>query len=165
MLTIEYRVIRNGPNLRVAVSDDTVKTDLVEIGSLKLQHLVDTVAAELVCGLLDISGSTVLAAETGLDELSAVLLQKLKGLQVCTCGDLDELRETISDLRLGECAEEGEIEEGLDGCVVGTETILVVAVVDADLDRDGGVNEANDGGGDTDEVGVSAVGSASETIQ
>jgi len=149
----------------VAVGNDAVKTNLVKVGGLELQHLVDSVATELVCSLLDLSRSTVLAAETGGDELGTVLLQKLKGLQVCTSGDLDELCETISDLRLGKCAEEGEVEESLDRSVVGTKTVLVVTVVNGDLDRDRGVNETNDGGGDTNVVRVSAVGSAGETIQ
>jgi len=49
------------------------------------------------------------------------------------------------------------------GGVVGSETVLVVAVVDGDLDRDGGVNQTDDGGRDTDEVGVAAVGGTGES--
>ena len=44
--------------------------------------------------------------------------------------------------------------------MVCTETVLVVGVVDADLDGDGSVDQANDGCGNADEVGVAAVGSA-----
>jgi hypothetical protein len=46
----------------------------------------------------------------------------------------------------------------VDRSVVCAETVLVVGVVDADLDRDGCIDQANDGGGNTDEVGVAAVG-------
>ena len=50
------------------------------------------------------------------------------------------------------------------GGVVCTETVLVVAIVDGNLDGDTSVDEANDGGGNSDEVGVSAVRSASKAI-
>lgn len=48
-------------------------------------------------------------------------------------------------------------------CVVCSKAVLVVAVVDSYLDRDGCVNQSNDGRWDADEVGVSAVGGASES--
>lgn len=44
------------------------------------------------------------------------------------------------------------------GCVVGAESVLVVAIVDGDLDADTGIDESDDGGWDTNEVGVAAVG-------
>lgn len=47
--------------------------------------------------------------------------------------------------------------------VIGSETVLVIAVVDGDLDGDTGVDEADDGGWDPDEVGVASIGSACET--
>jgi hypothetical protein len=48
--------------------------------------------------------------------------------------------------------------------MVSSKPILVVAIVDANLDRHGRVNKPNDSGWDPDEVGVSAVRSASEPI-
>lgn len=48
--------------------------------------------------------------------------------------------------------------------MVGAEAVLVAAVVDGDLDGDGGVDEADDGGGDADVVGVAAVGGAGEAV-
>jgi hypothetical protein len=144
----------------VTVSNDTVKTNLVEVGGLELQHLVDTSPVDLVGCILDLLLSTVGVAESGFDELLGVLVEEVECGQVSTAGDLDQLCETVPDLRSGECAEETEVEEGVLGCVVGTETVLVVAVVDTDLDRDGSVNQTNDGGGNADEVGVAAVGSA-----
>jgi hypothetical protein len=47
--------------------------------------------------------------------------------------------------------------------VVRSETVLVVAIVNGDLDTDTGVDQANDGGRDTDEVGIPSVGSASKS--
>lgn len=147
----------------MTVGNDTVKTNLVEVRCLELEHLVDTSPVDLVGCLLDLLLSTVGVAESGVDELLGVLVEKVKCGQVSTAGDLDQLCETVPDLRSGECAEETEVEEGVLGCVVGTETVLVVAVVDTDLDGDGSVNQANDGGGNADEVGVAAVGSAGKS--
>jgi len=47
--------------------------------------------------------------------------------------------------------------------VVRSETVLVVAVVDGDLDADTSINQANDSGGNTDEVGIPSVGGASKS--
>lgn len=48
--------------------------------------------------------------------------------------------------------------------MVGAQAVLVAAVVDGDFDGDGGVDEADDGGGDADIVGVAAVGGAGEAV-
>ena len=50
----------------------------------------------------------------------------------------------------------------MDGRVIGPEPVLVAAIVDGDFDGDGGVDEANYGCGDADEIGVAAVGGAGE---
>lgn len=147
----------------MAVSDDTVKTDFVKVGCLKLQHFVDAVTVDLVTCISDFLRSAVLATETGSNDLLGVLLEKLESFKVSTCGDLDQLCESVSDLGFRQSLEEGEVEEGLHGSVVGTQTVLVLAVVDGDLDGDGGIDETDDGGRDTDEVGVAAVGGTSET--
>jgi len=141
----------------VTVGNDTVKANLVEVGCLELQHLVDTSPVDLVGCVLDLLLSTVGVTESGVNELFGVLVEKVECGQVSTARDLNQLCETVPDLRSGECAEETEVEECVLGCVVGTETVLVVAVVDTDLDRDGCVNQADNGGGNADEVGVAAV--------
>jgi len=84
---------------------------------------------------------------------------------VSTGGDLDQLCESISDLSDWQGAEEAKVEEGVDWRVVCSQTILVVAVVDGNLDGDRGVDQTNDSGWYTDEVGVSAVGRTSETVK
>ena len=144
----------------MTVGNDTVKTNLVEVGCLELEHLVNTSPVDLVGCLLDLLLSTVGVAESGVDELLGVLVEKVKCGQVSTAGDLDQLCETVSDLRSGKSTEETEVKEGVDGGVVCTEAVLVVGVVDADLDGDRSVDQANDGCGNADEVGVAAVGSA-----
>lgn len=74
-----------------------------------------------------------------------------------TSGDLDQLCESVSDLRLGERTKEAEVEESVHGGMVSTETVLVVSVVHSDLDGYRSINQTNDRGGNTDKVGVSAV--------
>lgn len=77
--------------------------------------------------------------------------------------DLDQLGKTVSDLCLGECAEESEVEESVNRSMIGSETVLVVAVVDGNLDRDRCINQTNYGGGNSNEISVAAVGCAGET--
>ena len=171
MVTSWFRISTgvSGPSchndLRVAVGNDTIEADLVEVRSLELQHLVDTGTVDGVGGLFDLLGSALSTTEAGLDELLAVLVEKVKGWLVSTSGDLDQLCKSIADLGNWQSAQETEVEEGVNRCVVSTETVLVVAVVDGDLDGHRGVNETNNGGRDTDEVGVPSVRSTSETIE
>lgn len=147
----------------MAVGDDSVKTDLVQVRSLELEHLVNAAAVDLVGSITDLLRGTIRTTETGIDELGRVLLKELEGLEMSTCGDLDQLCEAVPDLRLGQSSEETEIEERVDGCVVSSQAVLVVAIIDGDLDGDGGIDETNDGGGDADEVGVPTVGGAGKT--
>lgn len=148
----------------MAVGNDSVKTNLVEVGGLKLQHLVDTSAVDLVGSIANLLGSTITTTEASGDELLTVLVQQVEGVEVGTGGDLDQLCETVADLGIGESAEECKVKEGVHGSVVGTKTVLVVVVVDANLDGDGSINQTNDSGGHTDEVGVSAVSRTSESV-
>lgn len=150
-------------DVRVSVCNNSVQANLVEVGGLELQHLVDSRPVDLVCSVPNLLRSTVGTAEASADELLAVLVEKVVGGLVCTRGDLDELGKTVSDLCLGQGTKEAEVKEGVHGSVVGTKTVLVITVVDGDLDRDGSIDQTDDSGGDTDVVGVSAVGSAGET--
>ena len=43
------------------------------------------------------------------------------------------------------------------GSVVSTQSVLIVAVVDGNLNTNTGIDEANDSGGNTDVVGAPAV--------
>ena len=147
----------------MTVGNDTVKTDLVQVWSLELQHLEDTSTVDLVCSIIDLLLGAVSTTEASADELLAVLVEQIESWEVTTSGDLDQLCESVSDLSLWKSAQEAEVEESVHWGVVGTETILVVAVVDGDLDGDGSVNETNDGGWNTDVVGVAAVGSTGES--
>lgn len=146
----------------MAVGNDTVKTNLVEVGSLKLQHLVDTSTVDGVSGLTDLLVVT-LATKAGSNQPLAVLVKKVECGPVATCRDLDQLGKAVSDLCLRESLQEREVQECVHGSVVSTQPVLVVAVVNGNLDTDTGVDEANDSGGDTDVVGVPAVRSTSKS--
>lgn len=122
--------------VRVTISNDTVEADFVQVWSFQLQHLVDASSVDLVTGLGDLLGSIIRAAEASLDDLFGVLVKQVKGWQVCTRGDLDQLREAIADLCLWQSAEEGEVKEGVDRCVVCAKAVFVVAVVHSHFDRD-----------------------------
>jgi hypothetical protein len=104
----------------------------------------------------------LLPAKRRADQLLTILIQQIIRILVRTRRDLDQLREPVPDLRNGQAAQEGEIQERAAGRVIGAETVLVVAVVDGDFDGYGGVDQADDGGGDADVVCVAAVGCAGE---
>lgn len=140
----------------MAVSDDTIKTNLVKVRCLKLQHLVDTSTVDGVSSLTNFL-VVALTAEAGSDQLLTVLVKKIKCGLVSTCRDLDQLSKAISDLCLRQGLQEREVQEGVHGSVVSTQPVLVVAVVNGNLDTDTGVDETNDCGRNTNVVGVSAV--------
>lgn len=77
--------------------------------------------------------------------------------------NLNELCKAVSDLCFGERSEEGEVEESVHWCVVGTQSVLVVPVVDRNLDGDRGVNESDHSCGNADVVRVAAVCCTSKT--
>jgi len=147
----------------VTVGNDTVKADLVEVWSLELQHLKDTSTVDLIGSVVDLLVSAIGTTEASANELLAVLVKQVESWEMATSGDLDQLCESVPDLSLWQSAEEAEVEEGVHWGVVSSQAVLVVAVVDGDLDGDRSVNETNDGGWDTDVVGVATVSSACET--
>ena len=71
-----------------------------------------------------------------------------------TSRDFDQFCKTVSNLSFRECAEKREVEEGVDGCVISAQSILVVAIVNGHFDRDRSVNQADDSRWNTDEVRV-----------
>ena len=89
--------------------------------STHLEHGLDTSVADLGTGCNDVLAA-LLVSETGLDELLSVLDKQVPDSLVADRGDFDELGETVSDLSNGESFEEGEVEEGVERSVVGTES-------------------------------------------
>lgn len=48
-------------------------------------------------------------------------------------------------------------------CVISTQAVLIIAIVDSNLDRHGSVDQTNHRGRHSDEIGVPAVGGTSES--
>ena len=86
-------------DLRVTIGNDTIQANLMEIGRFELQHLVDTLLVNFVRSITDFFASSISASEPSLDQFLAIFVQKIKGGKVGTRGDLDQLGETVSDLR------------------------------------------------------------------
>lgn len=142
----------------VTKGDDAVEADLVKVGGFELEHLKNAGAADCVGSLAEVGGCGVGTAEARANEVFTIAIEKLERAQVGACGYLDELGKAVADLADGQSAQEAKVEEGVDGGVVGTQAVLVVAIIDCDLDGDGSVNEADDGCRDADEVCVTTVG-------
>lgn len=123
-------------NVRVAICNYSIKSNLVEVRSLKLQHLVDACFVDRVCSLLDLCRCTITSSESSRDELLTVLVEQVKGRQVGARGDLDKLGKSVSNLGFGQRSEEGKVQECLHGCMVSTQSVLVIAIVDGNFDRD-----------------------------
>ncbi|KAI3493227.1 hypothetical protein L1887_42067 [Cichorium endivia] len=144
---------------RVTVGDHTVQANLVQVGRLEVEHALDGVAADLVGGCLELLGtrSRGVAAVGGVDEVLAVLGEQVPRVLVRAVEDLDELGRAVARLADGQRLEEVKVEEGVHGCVVGAQAVLELLVVDAHLDRDGGVDERDERRAHTDVVGAATV--------
>jgi hypothetical protein len=92
----------------VAIGDDTVQPNFMEVGCLKLQHLVNTSTVDGVSGLANFL-VIALTTKAGSDQLLAVLVKKIERGPVCARRDLDQLGKAVSDLCLGKCLQEREI--------------------------------------------------------
>lgn len=107
--------------------------------------------------LANLGRSIVRPSKLGVDQLLAVLVQEVEHLQVRARRNLDQLSKAVSNLCNGQCPQECEIQESVHGSMIGTQAVLVVAVVDGDLDTDACVNQTNDCSRHSNEVGVASV--------
>lgn len=62
-------------NLRVSVGNDSIQTNLMQVGGLQLQHLVDARTADLIRRLLHLLTCVICATKSGLDQLLTILVQ------------------------------------------------------------------------------------------
>ena len=99
----------------------------MQVGCLELQHLVDAIPIDLVGSGANFFGGAVTTAKTGSNDVFAMFVQEIKGLQVRAGRDLDELREAITDLSLWERSKETEVQEGMDWGMISSQPVLVVA--------------------------------------
>lgn len=102
----------------MAISDDTIKADFVQVGCLELEHLVDARFVDQISGSSHLVRRMISTTEAGDDKFRAVLLQEIKGGQMRTSRDLDELSESVTDLSFRQRSQEGEIQERLDGGMI-----------------------------------------------
>jgi hypothetical protein len=149
----------------MAICNDPIQSDLMQVRRLQLQHLMDPLPVDLIRRLDQLLRASIRSAKTLLNQLLAVLVQQVKGVEMRTSRDLDQLREAVADLSSRQGPQEREVEEGVDRGVVGAQTVLVIAVVDGDLDGDGCVDQSDDRGRDPDEVCVAAVSGTCESVR
>ena len=67
----------------MAVGNDSVKSNLVEVRGLKLQHLVNASAVDLVCGITDFLRCAICTTEAAVDELLTILVKEVESGQMC----------------------------------------------------------------------------------
>lgn len=89
----------------MAVGNNSIQPNLMKVGSLELQHLMDSGAVYFIRCLQDLLVIT-LTAEARSDQLLAVLVQKIESWSMTTRGDLDQLCKPISDLAFRQGLEE-----------------------------------------------------------
>ena len=147
----------------MAVSNHPIKPDLVQVGRLQLQHLEDACTVDLVRGLTNFGGGVISTTETCRNQLFAEFVEQVERRQVSTARNLDQLGKAIADLAFRKCSQELEVQERMDGGVIGSKTVLVVTVVDGNLDTDTSINQTDNSGGNADEVGVPPVGSTGKS--
>ena len=126
---------------------------------------MNALLVDLIRSYANFFRSTISPSKSSVNQLFTIFVQKIEGIQVRACRDFDQLRKAVSDLSGRKGTKEGKVEERVDGRVVGTKTILIVAIVDSNLDRHRCVYQANDSRRHSDEVGVPAVRGTSEPLQ
>lgn len=93
----------------MAICNDSIESNLVEIGRLQLQHLMDAFSIDLVRCVADFIGSAIAASEPSANELFAILIQEIKGRKMGARGDFDQLGKAVPDLCRGQAAKKGEV--------------------------------------------------------
>ena len=66
----------------MAIGNDSIQSNLMEVRGLQLQHFEDASTVDLVCGLSDLLRCTICAAEASVDELLAIFVKQIEGVKV-----------------------------------------------------------------------------------
>jgi hypothetical protein len=103
----------------MTICNDPIQSDLMQVWRLQLQHLMDPLPVDLIRSFDQLLRTPIRSAKTLLNQLLAVLVQQVKGVEMRTSRDLDQLRETVADLSRGQGPQEREVEESVDRGVVG----------------------------------------------
>lgn len=64
----------------MAVGDDSIQSNLVQVRSFELQHFLNSLSIDGFSGFLDFPRSSIRPSEAGLDELLTVLAQQVEGV-------------------------------------------------------------------------------------
>lgn len=104
----------------MSVGNHTVKHNLMKVRCLQLEHLINASPTDLVSNSLDLLRSTIRPTKRRVNQLLAVPIKQLVRLAMSTCGDLDELGKSVTDLSLGKSAEEGKVKECVGWGVIGS---------------------------------------------
>lgn len=118
---------------------------------------MNTVSIDDISSFPDFCRCSIYPSEACCDKFFAVFVQQIEGVQMSTGGYLNQLCKSIPDLGFWQSAQKGEVEEGVDWCMVSSQSILVVAIVDSNFDGDGGVDQTNHSRRDSDDWYVLAL--------
>ena len=111
---------------------DSVQGLLSGVGDLVLEDAEDALLDDAL-GVVDDGVTWVVDhAESGVDECGTELFDLGVGFVVGGAEDLDEFGDTVADLRLGNGAQKGAVDDGGDGLVVAADAVLEAVKVDGD---------------------------------
>lgn len=112
---------------------------------------------DYVCGIFKLRAASICSTKSLGNQLLAVPVEEFEGLQIRTSRDLDQFGETVPNLGFRQRSEKGEVEKGMNWGVVGTESVLVFAMVNSHLNRDRSIDKTNDRGRNTNEICCSTI--------
>lgn len=69
-------------DLRVTIGNDTIKHNLMQIGRLQLQHLMNTSSANSIRRDLQLHTGTVRSTEAGANEVLTMLVEQIESLSM-----------------------------------------------------------------------------------
>lgn len=82
----------------MAICNDPIQTNLVQVGSLEPQHLQNALSVDVIGRLAYFGPCSIATTETRVDQLLAILVKQIEGIQVRASRDFDEFRKPIADL-------------------------------------------------------------------
>ena len=118
----------------MAVCNNTIQSNLMKVWSLKFEHLMNSSSDNDIRCSTHLLWCAICSAKTSADKLLAVAFKELKGGQVSTRRNLDQFCKAVSYLSLWQGAQKREVQECFHWCMICSQPIFVVAVVDSHFD-------------------------------
>ena len=146
----------------VAVGDDPVEVELVQVGHLEVEHRADRLVGDPVPDPPQLrrcrrGGRSAVCSSSSRGAPAARRSRRSPTTAILTSSAMP-----LRTWAIGSVARKREVEDHLLGGVVGAEPVLEVAVVDRDLDRHAGVDQPDQRRRHADVVGAAPVGGAGE---